>query len=390
MSNPAEFTGERFLPGVAGEIAYEHWHRYAFARRFVAAKRVLDAACGEGYGTTLLAQSAASAIGIDIDAGIIAAARDAYSSVPNVRFDTASVTLLPVADRSIDVVVSFETIEHVSAHDQTLMLAEFARVLAPDGVLILSSPNKRRYSDAREYANPFHRHELYRDDLASLLSKHFAALRWYRQSPALLSVLWSEEATGDVETIAGDGKAVSAMALPEALYFVVVAAAEPSALPSPEPRMSLYCDREETELARIDAQAREVLRQDALLKERDAALDRQTSHIEHLERLVAERERIVEQRDAELTAASVRTVDQERALINARDALVQRDAEVREARRRIALLEDQNDALVADQGRLDAALAAQERIIAHRQSLGWWLRLPVLRAKLALQRLRGA
>jgi len=49
------FTGERFLPGVAGEIAYEHCHRYAFARRFVTGARVLDAACGEGYGAALLA-----------------------------------------------------------------------------------------------------------------------------------------------------------------------------------------------------------------------------------------------------------------------------------------------------------------------------------------------
>src|SRR5512132_2950714 len=89
-----EFTGERFLPSCSGEIAYEHWHRYAFARRFVAGKRVLDAACGEGYGSALLAQSAASIVGVDIHAGVIGAAREAYAQRANIRFETASVTLL--------------------------------------------------------------------------------------------------------------------------------------------------------------------------------------------------------------------------------------------------------------------------------------------------------
>ena len=60
MSADLEFTGERYVPGTAGEIAHEHWHRYAFARRFVAGRRVLDVACGEGYGSALLSEAAAS------------------------------------------------------------------------------------------------------------------------------------------------------------------------------------------------------------------------------------------------------------------------------------------------------------------------------------------
>jgi SAM-dependent methyltransferase len=396
MSNPAEFTGERFLPGVPGEIAYEHWHRYAFARRFVAGKRVLDAACGEGYGTALLAASAASAVGVDVDAGVVAAARATYASSGNLRFEAASVTALPLPDASIEVVVSFETIEHIAASEQAAMLAEFARVISPDGLLILSSPNKRRYSDGRNYANPFHRRELYRDELAALVAPHFPALRWYRQAPAFASALWCEDGGGGVDALAGDERSIDAMKPPEALYFVVVAAKHASALPPAGPWLSLYCDRDESELVRIEAQAREVLRQDLLVKERDAALDRQTGHIAHLERLVAERERLVaererlvEERDRELAAVNAARAAHEHALITARDALVQRDAEVREARRRIATLEDHNDALVADQGRLDAALAAQERIIEHRATLSWWARLPWLRAKLAWQRLRG-
>jgi len=70
------FTGERFTPECVREIWYEHWHRYAFARRFAAGKRVLDAACGEGYGTAMLAGVAEHAVGIDIDAAVIEIAKE--------------------------------------------------------------------------------------------------------------------------------------------------------------------------------------------------------------------------------------------------------------------------------------------------------------------------
>jgi len=152
MATDLIFTGERFVPACAGEIAYEHWHRYAFARRFVEGRRVLDAACGEGYGTALLGTTAAEAVGVDIDAGSIRHAQSSYGS-GRIRFVEGSCTRLPFPDASFDVVASFETIEHLDAADQPPMLSEFARVLKPDGLLIISSPNKRVYSDARGYVN---------------------------------------------------------------------------------------------------------------------------------------------------------------------------------------------------------------------------------------------
>jgi ubiquinone/menaquinone biosynthesis C-methylase UbiE len=156
MASHTPFTGERFLPGCTGEIAYEHWHRYAFARRFVAARRVLDAACGEGYGSALLGTAAAGVVGVDIDKDTVAEASRRYSRLPQVSFVGGSCTALPLPDASFDAVVSFETIEHVGAADQPRMIAEFSRVLKPDGLLILSSPNKRLYRDARNYVNDFH------------------------------------------------------------------------------------------------------------------------------------------------------------------------------------------------------------------------------------------
>src|SRR4051812_28517968 len=103
MSSDLEFTGERFVPGIVGEIAHEHWHRYAFARRFVSGRRVLDVACGEGYGTALLATGASEVIGVDIDESAIAHANQCYQGRGNVRFLPGSAAKLPLPDGSVDV-----------------------------------------------------------------------------------------------------------------------------------------------------------------------------------------------------------------------------------------------------------------------------------------------
>jgi O-antigen biosynthesis protein len=137
------FTGERFLPEVRGAIFLEHWHRYVVTARLVRGLRVLDAACGEGYGSSLLAASAASVVGVDVSPDAITHATERYGA-PNARFLAASVTSLPLADASVDAVVSFETIEHLA--EQREMLAEFRRVLSPSGILVISSPNRPVYN----------------------------------------------------------------------------------------------------------------------------------------------------------------------------------------------------------------------------------------------------
>ena len=361
-----EFTGERFVPGVVGEIAHEHGHRYAFARRFVTARRVADVACGEGYGSALLARAAADVVGVDIDPQSVAHAGEQYRA-PNLRFVVGSATALPLGAGSRDVVVSFETIEHLPREAQGGMIAEFARVLAPDGLLVLSSPNRPQYSEARGYRNPFHLHELDRSELATLLASRFPACRWFRQRRYLGSALWSEDACDGYEALRGEPRDVTSAAAPEAMYFVVVAARTVDALPRSFPALSLFSDPDDREWERLEAQAREVLRLDALLKSRDESLASTAAHVVHLEELVAYRDRIVAERDAQLAAA--RTIAEAHA------------SHLAAVRAELADATTASEALHAERERLERAIAAQERIIAYRQSARWWMQLPWLRVR---------
>ena len=167
------WTGERLVPSVQGAIAFEHLHRYALARELTRGKVVLDIASGEGYGSNLLAQTAAKVYGVDIAADAVANARRKYARA-NLEFLQGDAAAIPLPDASVDVVVSFETIEHVPDHDR--MLAEIRRVLRPDGSLLLSSPNRPEYTEKAHFANPYHVKELDENQLRTLLSRHFSHL----------------------------------------------------------------------------------------------------------------------------------------------------------------------------------------------------------------------
>src|SRR4051812_36604484 len=93
------WTGERYVPSLAGDIAYEHLHRYALAAQLAAGKVVLDVASGEGYGSALLARTGRAVIGIDIDPGTVAHASQAYPG-RNLTFRVGSCWDLPVPDGS--------------------------------------------------------------------------------------------------------------------------------------------------------------------------------------------------------------------------------------------------------------------------------------------------
>ena len=111
------YNGERFMPGIDGEIKHTHVHRYALSDEFVRGKTVLDIASGEGYGAALLANTAELVIGVDIDPEAVGHAQRTYARQPNLEFRAGSCDAIPLANQSVDVVTSFETIEHHDQHD---------------------------------------------------------------------------------------------------------------------------------------------------------------------------------------------------------------------------------------------------------------------------------
>jgi len=245
MSQPVlAFTGERFTPECVREIAYEHWHRYAFAMSLVGGKQVLDAACGEGFGADLLADKAARVQAIDIDSQSIQHAKLRYASKNNLAFLQADVTQLDaLADNSFDVIVSFETLEHVMAHDR--MLAGFHRLLKADGVLIISTPDKKNYTDATGVVNPHHVRELYFDEFSSLLDRHFRAKKIYTQKLLFQSSLWAIDQHGGAEALVHSEHGIKAGLDYPPMYYVAVCAKSSKSLDA-LPALSLYGDAGES------------------------------------------------------------------------------------------------------------------------------------------------
>jgi ubiquinone/menaquinone biosynthesis C-methylase UbiE len=173
-----EFTGERMVPEEADAVNFwEHIYRYRFAATFVHNKRVLDIACGEGYGTAaLLTAGASNVVGVDICPAACEHAHRKYGIDARV----GSVNQIPLPDQSIDVVVSFETIEHVE--DPVGFLDECLRVLAPGGLLIISTPNADVHREAG-VDNEFHVGELTQPELTALLASRFSDWELYTQRP---------------------------------------------------------------------------------------------------------------------------------------------------------------------------------------------------------------
>jgi len=182
-------TGERMVPEFSGRPTFwEHVYRYAFATRFVRGKRVLDIACGEGYGAAALQKAgAANVIGVDIAEDVCLHAQNRYGL--DVRLGNGE--NIPLANESVEVVVSFETIEHVP--DPHRFLEECVRVLAPGGRLIISTPNRDVYARAGVARNPYHCSEMTKEEFASALRPRFHDLRFYTQGPHA-AAWWSARA----------------------------------------------------------------------------------------------------------------------------------------------------------------------------------------------------
>ena len=268
-----KFTGERFTPECEREIWYEHMHRYAFATQWCADARVLDAACGEGYGSALLAGSAASVTGVDNSSGTIEHARRRYGDIANLRFEQADCTSLPFSDGEFDRIVSFETLEHLEEHEA--MLAEFRRVLDSRGCLLLSSPDKATYCDQQGFENEFHVRELYREELESLLSGYFPAYRLYGQKLMFHSAIWSMDGVEKVSLQqTTDGRLTNLHTIAQApMYYIAICANHEQALPEPGGDFWLFDDAEESVYRHYLGEIRRNMAAGGIIAERDREIE---------------------------------------------------------------------------------------------------------------------
>lgn len=215
------FTGERYTPEIGGSIELEHIHRYLLAKQLVAGKTVLDIACGEGYGSALLAEKADHVYGVDIARDAVEHARKRYTSA-NLEFLHGSCTDIPLPSASIDVIVSFETIEHHAEHDA--MLREFLRVLKATGVLVISSPDKLECTDKTRIVNPHHVKELYHNEFTELMLRYFKNFHLYGQRVLHASAIFCENGASKLRNynIVNDQKNGTA-GIPNPMFHIAVA-----------------------------------------------------------------------------------------------------------------------------------------------------------------------
>jgi ubiquinone/menaquinone biosynthesis C-methylase UbiE len=218
--NNNNWTGERLETFIFNENTLEHLHRYAVASSYIKNKIVLDIASGEGYGSNLLAQKAAKVIGVDIDEASITLAESKYKA-SNLEFRVGRADAIPLENSSVEVVVSFETLEHHDKHDE--MMNEVKRVLKPGGILIISTPEKKYYTDKKNYNNPFHVKELYLNEFKSLLNSHFSNTQFYLQNMFNGSLIIPENMVGKFKNYKGDFNAIDLSAHFFPMYVVGIA-----------------------------------------------------------------------------------------------------------------------------------------------------------------------
>jgi len=161
----------------------EHISRYNFVRKFLRGKKILDIACGVGYGSKILHDAGSYEIyGCDISNESIKYAKNNFGD-KNTNFQIMDAGNIGFKDESFDCIISLETIEHLQNYQMAFQ--EFYRLLKKDGMLIISTPNKNRFNRPK---NPFHYKEFTKDELIQFLNEYFSNVILYSQLLYLKSV----------------------------------------------------------------------------------------------------------------------------------------------------------------------------------------------------------
>ena len=363
-----EWTGERCVPWTPHvDVVYEHFQRYLWAAEIVEGRRVLDLASGEGFGSAILADTAAFVCGVDLDERAVEHSRVNYAAA-NLGFSVGSaLDLSQFEDGEFGAVTCFELIEHVADHEG--VFAEILRVLGPDGLLVISTPDRRVYTESLTgQENPYHEHELSEPEFRTLLSSHFPHVALWGQrtiTGARLSTLddtGSERTSVGVLERAGDDWMVGGEPTP--MYLLGVASRTPlSTDPSREAILADYG----LELMRThERDAADARREtESAVHERDEARTRVTEAYRESDVHIRRAERALDATAKEVDRL-LGQVDEQRAELNDRDAqLAAHRGEIAQLHQRIKRVDESVTwkAFERLRGKLYGAIGGQRSIL---------------------------
>ncbi|HEX8743038.1 MAG TPA: glycosyltransferase [Thermoleophilaceae bacterium] len=256
-----EWTGERCVPWTPDvQVAYEHYHRYLWAAPLAARRRVLDLGSGEGFGSAILAGAgAASVTGLDVDERAVEHARLNYGA-ENLAFAAGSaVDGARFEPGSFDLVVAFELIEHVA--ERPALVEAAGEWLSPDGLLVLSTPDRRVHPGAATGGDSLHAGGLTEEELRALLGERFpnVALWGQRASSgsriAALDAVAADASSGfSLARSAGEWREAG---MPAPAYLIALASRAPI---EPQPRESALHDHGLELLRALERDAEDAIR----------------------------------------------------------------------------------------------------------------------------------
>ncbi len=297
-----EFTGERVIPGKTDpDLLNEHVARYRFAEALVSGRRALDAGCGAGYGSAILARAAARVYALDNSGEALSLAR-AEHAADNIRYVRGDCSRLPLLDASLDAVVAFEVIEHLE--NWSGLLAEARRVLRPDGRLIVSTPNRPFYEKTRTVPNPFHVHEFDYEEFREELQKVFPHVTIFLENHAH-AIAFTPLVRQGLRTIVEETEP-----RPEEAHFFLAVCSEQSLYGSPAfvyvPETGNVLGEREKHIAKLEGElatksewlAKSTAELDALAKTNQEEHDRAQAAVAKLEAEIEDKNRWAEQADA--------------------------------------------------------------------------------------------
>lgn len=307
LAGTKDGISERFVPDQdrGRLIEVEHLSRYRWAAQIANGRKILDAGCGTAYGSRLLAEGGArEVVGVDIAQAVLDAVTPTMPAQVSLR--AGDLRRLEIDDDAFELIVCFEVIEHLD--DPLPVFDELVRVLAPDGLLLVSSPNRGVYPPG----NPHHLNEFAPAELQAELVARLGHVRLLRQNDYLVSALLS-----DAVYELGDGAAISDLAVHKLvgdtpgneLYTIAMASDHP--LPDLPGLASMTGTLEVREwLSVFETQTAAITDKDNYIAELETRLDERARLVELLTN--------AEQRVAQMPELELRIADLESELANAR------------------------------------------------------------------------